>query len=58
MFIVDVVSHLGYFYQQVMDLDLTPHVNLAAADPAAEMNSIESRGFYLQLPPGSPTDTF
>ena len=43
--------------QQVMDLDLTPHVNLATADPAAVMNSIESRGFYLQLPPGTPTDT-
>ena len=43
--------------QQVMDLDLTPHVNLAAADPAAVMNSIESRGFYLQLPPEAPTDT-
>ena len=43
--------------QQVMELDLTPHVNLAAADPAAVMNSIESRGFYLQLPPGAPTDT-
>ena len=43
--------------QQVMDLDLTPQVNLAAADPAAVMNSIESRGFYLQLPPGAPTDT-
>jgi hypothetical protein len=43
--------------QQVMDLDLTPHVNLAAADPAAVMNSIESRGFYLQLPPGAQTNT-
>ena len=43
--------------QQVMELDLTPHVNLAAADPAAVMNSIESRGFYLQLPPGTQTNT-
>ena len=43
--------------QQVMDLDLTPHLNLAAANPAAVMKSIESRGFYLQLPPGTPTDT-
>lgn len=43
--------------QQVMDLDLTPQVNLAAADPATVMNSIESRGFYLQLPPGTQTNT-
>ncbi len=43
--------------QQVMDLDLTPQVNPAAADPATVMNSIESRGFYLQLPPGTQTNT-
>ena len=43
--------------QQVMDLDLTPQVNLAAADPATVMNGIESRGFYLQLPPGTQTNT-
>ena len=50
-------DHRAAQLQQVMELDLTPHVNLAAADPAAVMNSIESRGFYLQLPPGTQTNT-
>ncbi|HJP08272.1 MAG: hypothetical protein CL395_07025 [Acidiferrobacteraceae bacterium] len=40
----------------VMALDLTKRKTLAIADPATVLNSIESQGFYLQLPPGSGTD--
>ena len=36
----------------VMELDLAGREALAATDPATVIDSIESRGFYLQLPSG------
>jgi len=36
----------------VMDLDLYPGRRLARADAATVMESLKSRGYYLQMPPG------
>ena len=42
----------------VMAIDLAERETLAAARPATVVDSIESRGFFLQLPPGEETDSF
>lgn len=36
-----------------MELELRPGRRLARADVARVLHELESRGFYLQLPPGS-----
>ena len=36
----------------VMELDLAGREALAATDPTTVIDSMESRGFYLQLPSG------
>lgn len=41
----------------VMALDLEKRTTLAATDPASVIDSIESQGFYLQLPPGDKADS-
>ena len=41
----------------VMELDLAGREALAATDPTTVIDSIESRGFYLQLPPGDEADS-
>ena len=41
----------------VMAIDLAERETLAAARPATVVDSIESRGFFLQLPPGEETDS-
>ena len=41
----------------VMAIDLAERETLAAARPAPVVDSIESRGFFLQLPPGEETDS-
>jgi uncharacterized protein YcgL (UPF0745 family) len=40
-----------------MALDLEKRTTLAATDPASVIDSIESQGFYLQLPPGDEADS-
>ena len=41
----------------VMAIDLAERETLAATRPATVIDSIESRGFFLQLPPGEETDS-
>ena len=41
----------------VMALDLAERDTLAATRPATVIDSIESQGFFLQLPPGEETDS-
>ena len=41
----------------VMAIDLAERDTLAATRPATVVDSIESRGFFLQLPPGEETDS-
>ena len=41
----------------VMAIDLAERDTLAATRPATVIDSIESRGFFLQLPPGEETDS-
>lgn len=41
----------------VMAIDLAERETLAAIRPATVIDSIESRGFFLQLPPGEETDS-
>ena len=41
----------------VMAIDLAERKTLASTRPAAVIDSIESRGFFLQLPPGEETDS-
>ena len=41
----------------VMAIDLAERDPLAATRPATVIDSIESRGFFLQLPPGEETDS-
>ena len=41
----------------VMAIDLAERDTLAATRPATVIDSIESRGFFLQLPPGKETDS-
>ena len=41
----------------VMALDLTERKTLAATRPATVIDSIESHGFFLQLPPGEENDS-
>ena len=43
--------------ERVMVLDLEKRTTLAATDPASVIDSIESQGFYLQLPPGDKADS-
>jgi hypothetical protein len=43
--------------EQVMALDLAGRKTLAATDPTTVIDSIESQGFYLQLPPGDEADS-
>jgi len=40
-----------------MAIDLAERETLAATRPATVIDSIESRGFFLQLPPGEETDS-
>lgn len=35
----------------VMEFELTPERAMANADPKEVLNSLEERGFYLQMPP-------
>ncbi len=37
--------------EQAMELDLTPERKLARADVVEVMQSLEEKGFYLQIPP-------
>ena len=41
----------------VMAIDLAERETLAATRPATVIDSIESRGFFLQLPPGEETES-
>ena len=41
----------------VMAIDLAERETLAATRPATVIDSIESREFFLQLPPGEETDS-
>ena len=41
----------------VMAIDLAERETLAATRPATVIDSIESQGFFLQLPPGEETDS-
>ena len=41
----------------VMAIDLAERDTLDATRPATVIDSIESRGFFLQLPPGEETDS-
>jgi len=41
----------------VMAIDLAERDTLAATRPATVIDSIESRGFFLQMPPGEETDS-
>ena len=41
----------------VMAIDLAERETLAATRPATVIDSIESRGFFLQLPPSEETDS-
>ena len=41
----------------VMAIDLAERETLAATRPATVIDSIKSRGFFLQLPPGEETDS-
>ena len=41
----------------VMAIDLAERETLAATRPATVIDSIESRGFFLQMPPGEETDS-
>tara|TARA_Y100000994_G_scaffold156998_1_gene128617 strand:+ start:93 stop:341 length:249 start_codon:yes stop_codon:yes gene_type:complete len=41
----------------VLAIDLAERETLAATRPATVIDSIESRGFFLQLPPGEETDS-
>ena len=41
----------------VLAIDLAERDTLAATRPATVIDSIESRGFFLQLPPGEETDS-
>jgi uncharacterized protein YcgL (UPF0745 family) len=41
----------------VMAIDLAERDTLAATRPATVIDSIESQGFFLQLPPGEETDS-
>lgn len=41
----------------VMTLDLGKRKTLAATNPASVIDSIESQGFYLQLPPGNEANS-
>ena len=41
----------------VMAIDLAERETLVATRPATVIDSIESRGFFLQLPPGEETDS-
>ena len=41
----------------VMAIDLAERKTLASTRPATVIDSIESRGFFLQLPPGEETDS-
>tara|TARA_Y100001934_G_scaffold71576_1_gene89114 strand:- start:2032 stop:2280 length:249 start_codon:yes stop_codon:yes gene_type:complete len=41
----------------VMAIDLAKRETLAATRPAIVIESIESQGFFLQLPPGKETDS-
>jgi uncharacterized protein YcgL (UPF0745 family) len=41
----------------VMAIDLAERDTLAATRPATVIDSIESRGFFLQLPPGEETES-
>jgi uncharacterized protein YcgL (UPF0745 family) len=41
----------------VMALDLAERKTLAATRPATVIDSIESQGFFLQLPPGEENDS-
>ena len=41
----------------VMAIDLAERETLAATRPATVIDSIESRGFFLQLPPGEETNS-
>jgi len=43
--------------ERVMTLDLAERKTLAATDPASVIDSIESQGFYLQLPPGDEANS-
>ena len=38
-------------YELVLEMELWPERNLARADAIQVLSAIESRGFYLQLPP-------
>ena len=41
----------------VLAIDLAERETLATTRPATVIDSIESRGFFLQLPPGEETDS-
>ena len=41
----------------VMTLELTPHRTLARADPEQVRQQLETRGYYLQLPPSDAADS-
>ena len=38
-------------YELVLEMQLSPEKKLARADATQVLSAIESRGFYLQLPP-------
>ncbi len=40
----------------VLEVDLAPDRKLARQDPVVVMQNLVTRGFHVQLPPGSATD--